>query len=237
MIGEVASLVGGEQDPAARAMALAKLDRAADRLNASGIFMFMRKTETYDSLVASQETLDLPADWGWPCDPADVYDAGGNLIKRMEWTLWDTYRATIIDPYDAVPSIISLRSELDETASIFPRVDAGSVGSIQLNYWARIQRPSEAEYLSLLPEAREALITVANFLATQHRYLKSPAVWEPMRRDAFNMVELAKGAAQRWLGACHLTIYPELSGYASQYSEHTMTNSRLGIGPAFIKIG
>lgn len=237
MIGEVASIVGGEHDPEARAKALTQLDRAADRMNMAGIFMYRHKTATFDSLTASQETLDLPADWGWPLDPADVYDGSGSLIKRMEWKTWDVFKSIQISAHDAVPALISMQSPLDGVMYIYPRVDTGSVGSVKVNYWSRVERPSEHSEIALLPEVREAMITTANFLMAQYRYLKYPNIWRPMQQDAFNTIEGAKAASQRWLGATHQAIFPELSGYALQYSEHTMTNSRLGLAPSYIKVG
>jgi len=237
MIGEVASLVGGEEDPLTRAKALVLLDRAADRMNMAGVFMFARKIATYDSLTASQATLDLPADWGWPTDPADVYDTSGNLIKRLEWKTWDIFKAVSISSHDGVPSLISMLSTIDGSAYIFPHIDVGSVGSIQLNYWMRVQRPSEHAEISILPEAREAMITTANFLMAQYRYLKYPNIWRPMQEDAFNTIEGAKAASNRWLGTTHPAAYPDLSGYALQYAEHAMTNSRIGLAPSYIKVG
>ena len=72
MVGEVADLVGGSDDPEIKAKALKLLDRAADRLNLAGIYLYRRKTVTYDQngsgdldLTNGDTSLNLPSDWAW----------------------------------------------------------------------------------------------------------------------------------------------------------------------------
>jgi hypothetical protein len=233
MIGEVAAVFGGDNDPVARDLARVKLDRAADRLNMAGIWAFRRKEETY-TLTDNQESLTLPADFSFPTQPTSVYE-GTDLLASMEWKTYDVFQRIKHSEYSGVPNFISILSPLDGVAYIFPH---GSVGyTLKLNYWARLQRPSEAQEIALIPEAREAMISQGIALMAQHRHLTHPAIWRPLQEEANRVTAGARNASQRWLGAVVNAAYPDLDGYAVPSDIFlSSSNSKLGIGPAYIKI-
>ena len=65
MVQDVADLIGGAGDPDVRAKAIRMLDRAADRMNASGVYLFRRKEASFTSFTNGQSTLTPPSDWAF----------------------------------------------------------------------------------------------------------------------------------------------------------------------------
>jgi hypothetical protein len=232
MIDEVAGLIGGHTDPAVRAKAQFALDRAADWMNMSGIYMFRRKTETYDSLTADQATLDVPSDWGWPERNPRVFDSSDNPNTHMEWLDWDQFRTRQnATDNSGTPCIISARNELETTFAIHPGVDLGEVNSIELDYYARVQRPSEHEEILILPEIREALICGGEAFAVRFRHLTRPRIWEPLWVQFTKAIKLAKGVTWRYRQAVLAQATPVETG-------HPLMDpySSTGRGTAYIRI-
>jgi hypothetical protein len=212
MVDQVAGLIGGKTNPNTRDKAIQALDRAADRLNSFGIFLYRLKEETYDSLTADQQTLDKPSDWGWPTHTAGAYDSDGDIVARITWVQWDEYRGMVSgDDTLGTPVYLSLRG-LEDGIYLWPYVDTDEVASIRIPYYARVQRPSEASEIALLPETREALIAGGEFLVMKARYAKLPNVWQPYRMDFERAATAALGASKRWLTAAYQAAYPELAG-------------------------
>ncbi len=243
MIGEVASLIGGSQDPQARAKALTCLDRAADRMNMAGIYLFRRKEVEYQTaalggsgdllLTTGDTTLTKPADWGFPSEPIILYNAGQEIVKRAEWKAWDLFRGLIRDiDTNGIPSFFSMRSELEDEIFIWPYVDTDDVSQIRISYVARIQRPSETSSIVLQPETREALITGGSYFITQYRYLKYPNIWRPMEDEFRKAIAGALSAAKRQLDAEQWTIAPDLDGQIPP----TESFGTLNPAPVFIKV-
>ncbi len=218
MVDEVASLIGGQLNAATRDRALRFLDRAADRINMAGTFLYRRAEVTYDSgdaeWVADADQFVLPADWGWPTDAAYSFDPDGTKITRIEWQPWDLFRSLgVDDDTTGAPKYASLRSEKDAVALfIWPKLDVGETGKMIFTYIARVQRPSEVSSLIILQETREALISGGEYFAARWRYLKQPNVWRPLYKEFLDTIDGAKAAANRNLQANHMSIYPEESG-------------------------
>lgn len=223
LIDIVASLVGAQGDATGRAKALECLDRAADRMNMAGIFLFRQKEATFTSgsdFAQAADTITMPTDWGWPIDPIILRHANGDISGRGEWKSWDVWRQLQAGANDtAMPAYFAIRNELDGTIYMAPKANLADIGSITLSYIARIQRPSEATNasLALIPEAREALLAGGMALITQYRYLKYSNIWQPMMIDFKLMIEGARAATKRWLNATHPTAYPDESGHLGGY--------------------
>ena len=234
MIGEVAALIGGADDSRTRERAQFALDRAADRMNMAGTFLFRRKENTFTSFTAAQATLALPSDWGWPEQPAYALDSGGDIIQRVEWKTWDLLRRRLADDSDTgVPEFLSILSELDSLIYVAPKIDTASVTSIRVPYFAKIQRISEATSIALSPEAREALITGGEFFAMRYRYAKFPQVWRPFQDDFYRAIAGARAAANRWLAQAFSTAVPEVFGSLSTGGD---SNASLNPPNVFIRV-
>ena len=199
LISEVAGLLHEEDDPGIRAKALVALDRAADRMNSRGVYVYARTQVTYDTLTDGQEVLPLPTDWGWPMNPVQIFDSDSNLTGIVEWMNWDEFarrRASGSSP--GKPYYISIVDGTILEAYLYPTAGQGSVGSITLPYARRIPRPSQvSDNLLIAPETREALITWGQALILQYRYPDKPGIWQPMLADAIRQTQLAKASAAR----------------------------------------
>jgi hypothetical protein len=202
MVDEVARLVGAPDDPELRTAALVALDRAADRMNMAGIYLYRRSQVTFTSLADGSNYLDLPSDWAWPVGTVTILDLDGVLIAERNWVEWEIYRRAAVDPTSkSTPEIFTLLSEFDAKAYFYPTVDAATVGSINLTYCARIQRPSESsdDQLYFTPETRECLISGGSFLIMQHRYAGQPGVWAPYKMDFDQNIHRCRASAARQL--------------------------------------
>lgn len=222
MVDEVARLVGAPDDPELRTAALVALDRAADRMNMAGIYLYRRTAQTYTftSLQAGQSTLPLPDTWGWPVGSVTILDQAGVLIRECDWVEWEVYRRQAKDPLNqGVPTWFSILSEFDGNAYFYPTLDPTQVGSIVLTYCARIQRPSEAsnDVLYFTPETRECLISGGQFLIMQHRYAGQPGVWVPYKQDFDMNIKRAKGSAARQLNGARRQIRVDPVGRPSAW--------------------
>lgn len=216
MIDEVASLGGGSDTNKMRQRAAIYLDRAADRMNMYGSYLFRQKEKDFAQTTdfsTGDKTVDTPSDWAFPVDPALALDANGDIIQRLEWKTFDILRHSQGDS-DAkgVPLILSMRNELDTAIHVFPAFDVADIETLRVNYLARIQRPSEVSSLAVTPEAREALISGGQAFMVRYRHLAKPNVWRPMFEDFKDAVMGAKAAANRWLAATHASAVPELDG-------------------------
>jgi hypothetical protein len=213
MIGEVAGLIGADEDPTLHVKALEYLNRAADRMNAKGVYFYRLKTKEYTSFTEGQETLALPTDWGWPEGRPVVYESTRNdaMWGHLEWVSYSTYLAhresddTTSTSGRGRPQFIALKSEADDVAYIYPRIESGSrnqPSKIVIPYFGRVQRPGEAgATLFLTPEMREAMVTMAEALIMRYRFSGQPQIWRPYMQDAERAIQEAKGAARRRQGA------------------------------------
>lgn len=216
MIGEVAALIGGDEDPDARARAINFLDRAIDHMNMNGIVMFRRTEETYSTITDGQQTLTQPSAWGWPADRAFVYDSANRLINVMEWRPWEVFRGFIgdTDTTDySVPLYLSIKTEVNESLIyMWPFAKASRVSKIILPYFQRIQRISEVGTLTISNEVREGLIMYAEYLMMRYRYKDKPGIWRPFKEDGDEAMRRAKAAAQRSESGWHMIATPDETG-------------------------
>lgn len=215
MVDEVARLVGAPDDPELRTAALVALDRASDRMNMAGIYLYRRAHETYSGLTDGQNSIDLPPQWAWPVGTVTLLDASGVLVGECDWVEWEVYRREAVDPTTkGTPVLFSLLSEFDAKAYFYPAVDIANVSSITLTYCARIQRPSEAsdDMLYFTPETRECLISGGSFLMMQHRYAGQPGVWVPYRQDFEQAIQRCRASAARQLYGARRQIRVDTTG-------------------------
>lgn len=204
----VAQAAGGSGDPEIRSLALVCLDRAADKMNMSGIFAFRQKDATYTtsdgSLTNGQSSLALPADWAWPLRNPALYLASA-LVGQVEWTSFDRFREfwSDLDTSDTsnygTPAYLSIRSEIEELAYLWPFVSTADVDTIVVPYYARIQRLSEITdtQVYLTPEAREALVAGGEAYMLRHVHMHEPQIWQPVWQQFLNTITQAKGASKR----------------------------------------
>lgn len=212
MIDEVAGLVGGTEEPDTRNKAILALDRAADWINMSGIFMYTRKELSVTSFTADQQTLDRPADWGWPDEGARVYDPDGDLLDPLEWLDWDAFQQQIEVSDSSVPEWLSMRSDLNDNISVYPYIDNTQIGEIVVPYLTRITRISENNEVLVTPETRESLICGGEAYIMRRKYKNTPNIWTPFWRQFTNSITLAKGAADRYRQVVHTGARPDESG-------------------------
>ncbi len=210
MVGEVADLVGGSEDPEVRSKAIKLLDRAADRLNLSGVFLYRRKVVEYDQngtgdldLTEGDTTITLPSDWGWPEKGVFALDSNGDKHKEIMWLSWETFTELTGNTSGAsgIPEAISIRNEIENLAHVWPPIKTadGDVDRLQVPYFARILRPSEVSDANLLAskETIEALITGGEALMMRFRHKNQPQIWIPFMNDFKVAAHQAKAAAHR----------------------------------------
>jgi hypothetical protein len=198
LVTEVAGLLHEEDDPSVRTKALAALDRAADRMNSRGVYVYTRTQETYDSLVEGDSTVVLPSDFGWPMNPVQILDANNQVTGIVEWLNWDEFsRRQTYGVSSGKPYFISILDGSLLQATVYPAVGAGQVSKLVIPYARRIPRPSQSDQLLILPEVREALITGGQALILQYRYPDKPGVWQPMLADFIRQTQLAKASGAR----------------------------------------
>jgi hypothetical protein len=219
MIDSVARSMGGADDPDARVEAQKYLDRASDRINMKGVFMFRQQEHSYTTssdpaFVDGDAYVSKPSDWGWPMDAAYAYDSGGDIIQKLLWLTWENFLIQQGNTSDtSCPQYLSMQSPLDDGIYFAPAIAAGDVTTIRVPYWARVQRISESSTISLLPETREALISGGTALYMKDRYAKAPNVWRPHMADFEDMTVGAINASTRWLSAVQHSIFPDLDGW------------------------
>jgi hypothetical protein len=203
MIGEVAAMIGGDANLRDRAQAEMALDRAADTMNAAGVYMFKRADVTFDSFTLGQTTLAAPSDWGWPDAGVRVYNANSELLGVMEWLDWNVFQRQVTSAQNGRPQWISMASELDSNFSIFPYIDTSDVDSIVIPYISRVSRPSAVVEMIITPEAREALIRGGEAFVLRRRYASKPAVWLPFWHHFQEAITQAKGSSWRYRQSVH----------------------------------
>lgn len=209
MIGQVAGLIGGDDDPDARQVAISFLDRAVDELNMNGIVLFQRREVTFTPADGAT-TLALPSDWGWPDDRGFVYDASTRLINIIEWRPWEQFRGLISKTGDtnfSVPAFMSIKTEVNEALIyVYPYISSNKVSSIIIPYFARVSRLSEVSTLTISNEIREGLIRYAEYFVMRYRYKDKPAIWTPFKADAAETMRRAIIAARRSEVGWHLNV-------------------------------
>ena len=219
MIQEVSDLIGGSGDADVREKAIRMLDRAADRMNSAGVYLFRRKENTFSGFTSGQSTLAFPSDWAWATDPMVAYDAAGNAIQIIEWKTWEIYRMQLQTSGNAanvtsVPAFATSLNELEALIYLYPYIDTAKVATIKGTYFARIVRISEVSdgnvYLS--PECRECLITGGQAMMMRQRFMTKPAIWDPMMKDFEKQMIIAKSAAFRQQQVEHMAASPNESG-------------------------
>jgi hypothetical protein len=222
LVGEVAAYVGGEADPVARDKALNMLDRAADRLNMFGIYLFTIREQDYTvtngDLVGNSVTVPMPDDFAWPVDPVEALDSDGVLKATLEWVAWNIFRHRVAtqDPTNTnsagIPTAISFPNVIDQTLHFWQPWKTSAAETLRVAYYARVQRPSEVQdqqEMRITPEAREAMLSMAVALIQQHRRQTQPEMWKPFMNDAERWLTRARGAAQRQQTALHTWIIPD----------------------------
>lgn len=215
MVDEVARLVGAPDDPELRTAALIALDRAADRMNMAGLYLYRRKQAAYGGILDGSTTVDLPSDWAWPIGQIEILGSDGSLVRVSDWVEWDTYRREAIDPTSVgVPLWFTILSEFDAKAYFYPGWDSTQTTSLNLTYCARIQHPSEAsdDQLYFTGETRECLISGGQFLIMQHRYAGQPGVWAPYKGDFDRNIKLCRASAARQLAGAKRQIQVDTTG-------------------------
>lgn len=228
MVSEVASLIGGEGDPNVKAKALKSLDRAADRMNMAGLYLFRRKEVNYQTAAAGgsgttllendDQTLPTPSDWGWPERSVVAIDSNSNRLKQLFWQPWETFR--LISAQDTtsasgIPEFISIRNELEALLHFWPPIDTDSVAEIIVPYYARILRPSEVSDSNLFAsnEVIEALITGGEAFMMRFRHKNQPQQWLPFWNDFKDAITMAKGASHRNQQVQDIWAIPGETGY------------------------
>jgi len=215
MIDEVASMMGKAGDPEGRNRALSFLDRATDRLNMDGVFLYRRKDFEETNFTDGQFTLTLPADWGWPEPVGYSFNEDDPVAKNkvLEWKNWPDFSGLSWNTGNTgIPEYCSIRSDFDGLLYLYPSINTAKVSKLQFPYIARLQKPSEADTIYMQSETREALISLATALAVQFRYIDKPNIWGPMMAEAMMVARKAKGAARRFESSLHITAYPDETG-------------------------
>ncbi len=199
MLGEIASLVGGEDDPDCRALALRKLDEAAGRVNLATVGLWTLREAT-PTVTAGTATVTLPSDWGWPYGDARFEEADGDVARYVKWVTWDVWYGLNSARADSdLPAYISIRNEVrDGTAYLYPTPNTEAAAyTLKLPYLTRIQRPSEASTLYLTDELRTVLVAGGQALLARHRFLQQPAIWAPLQQDFHLLLQQYRAAADR----------------------------------------
>ncbi len=222
MIDQVARIVGAPDDPDAREQAIGFLDRAANWMNLSGLYMFRRIEIDYESFTLGDTTVEQPTDWGWPDDIIRLYDSNGALLGVGEWLDWDTFKSAVeTQNTNSVPAYFSIRSEMDGLIHFHLPIDTTKVAKITIPYFARMQKPSEASELLITPESQEALICGAEAFFVRHRYIHRRETWTPVWDMFLKAITMAKGASWRYRQVVHSNAEPDESGHLVQ---STFTN-------------
>lgn len=217
LVTEVAGLLHEEDDPSVRTKALAALDRAADRMNSRGVFVYTRIETTYDSFVTGDTTLPLPNDFAWPMNPVQILDSTDQMTGIIEWMNWDEFgRRRLYGVSSGKPYFISIPDGSTLEAILYPAVDTSQCPKIVLPYARRIPRPSQSDQLLILPEVREALITGGQALILQYRYPDKPGVWQPMLADFIRQTQLAKASGARLNFAARRRARVDLNGFPDE---------------------
>lgn len=216
LIGEVAAYLGGEDDPIARMKALSFLDRAADRMNAFGVFLFEQREEVYDSISSGDTTIAIPSNFGWPVDPVVARKTGGKVTRIMHWTGYHHFRQSIAGDTTSttarsVPQFITYKSEYDTNFEFWPPANMDDFDEIALSYLSPIDRPSEVSNqaaVRLLAPVRESMLTGGIALMMQFRYQTQPALYKPHMDDFERWLTRARASATRRQQAEHAVITP-----------------------------
>lgn len=224
LIGEVAAYLGGEHDPLARSKAVSFLDRAADRLNAFGTFLFTRKEVVYTDISAGDTTVPIPSDFGWPVDPALTRKTSGIRTGGMTWPSYNTFRQVIATRDSSkvanrgTPRHITYKSEYDDNFEFWPPADMEEFDEMVVNYLAPVSRPSEVadqESVWLLAPVREVMLMGGIALMMQFRHRAQPNIWLPFMNDFERWLSKARASAYRRQQVEHAVATPGESPHVS----------------------
>jgi hypothetical protein len=204
MIGAAGSLMGFKNDPEFREEALKYLDRAADRMNAAGVWLFARKEKSYTSaaadFAAGSTYVTTPNDFAWGSHGGRCLDASGNLVSQLEWLDWAVFKplADNSPTRTGEPRYCSILNQFDAKVYVYP-LFSSTVSSFKMPYFARITRPSEETGADLLltAEAREAMLTGAEAFLMRWRHSAAPAIWKPFMDDFDDRIRIARSASHR----------------------------------------
>lgn len=202
LVAEVAGHVGWDNDITGRAKALAALQRAVRRMNIAGVYLFRMKEAVFATGTDFNDgdtTLTLPTDWGWPAERAFAYNEDGRILSNIEWVdfVFLRSRGYNISTHTSAPQLAALRSEFGGHIHLYPAIDADTVETIAVPYYARIDDIATGSDLQLTPEAREALLTGGIAFMIQYRHSTQPAIWAPYFDDFKDALSRAKAASFR----------------------------------------
>ena len=216
MVNMVAGLIGGQDSLEDRSRAILWLDRAADWMNGAGIYLYRRKTQSYTSaagdFATGDKTLTPPTDWAWPSDGCKTL-FGGATKNHLEWLDYHIFQQVKDKDSNGSPQYLSIRSEMDDQIHLLPNIDTAVIDQIDLQYVARLQRPSENATMLISPEVREALICGGEAFALRLRYASKPGIWMPVWKQFERAMEQARIAAWRYRGAVHTNARPDEAGF------------------------
>jgi len=202
MLQKVAMLIGVQDDPDGRALALSALDEAAGWINLSGTYLLCTR-EFSVSPGDGDTTIPLPDDFAWPFgNPRLVKTTDDTMRSFLTWVPWDTFWLSIpIYTNVGLPLYISVREPVkDKVAYIWPKGSTTSAGyTLTVPYLARITRPSEASgtQLFISDELRTTLVAGAKAFVMQQRYVAQPQIWSPYWKLFEEALARFRGAGDR----------------------------------------
>ena len=240
LIGQAASFIGGADDPRVKEQALMALDRAARRMNMSGFYLFNLVNHQYTTtsspaLTNGATELSTPSDFGWPADPVTAKNSDGHLISYLEWLPWEVFESlNASSSFASVPAYLSIKNETENKVYVYPAVGTNNIDILDMAYYRRIQKPSEARSGSTLylpDETLECLLTGAEYFIIRHRHKDDPRIAASFLREFQTTIHQARASASRRQQAFHTMMRPDETG-------HMPTNPYTfsGRGTAFIPI-
>jgi hypothetical protein len=231
IINVAASFIGGSSDSRARKMVEDALDRAARRMNMSGLYLFNYLTQTYTTgstpgdyeFAANQSYLVAPSDFGWPTDPFICKSSAGETINMVEWLSWNDFqKVTNSTTSAAAPQYAAIMNEFEDSTNmlpkihLWPKVDVNTVSTMEMSYFRRITKPSQARdssSLYLTDETLECLLTGAEYFIMRHRYKENVRMWKEFQQEFTKCLTLARSAAARRQQSQHSWMYPDEAGH------------------------
>jgi hypothetical protein len=233
IINEAASFIGGSADPRSRKMVEDALDRSARRMNLAGLYLFNYVTQEYTTGVTpgdfefttGQAHLVAPADFGWPTDPFITKTSASETLSIVEWLSWNDFQKMQNSGSAAgAPQYASIMNEFEDTTNMlpkihfWPKVDTNMVSTMEMSYFRRITKPSQARdgsSLYLTDETLECLLTGAEYFIMRHRYKENPRMWKEFQQEFTRCMTQARAASSRRQQAFHSWMWPDETGNLS----------------------
>jgi len=221
-IDEVAGLIGGSSDLAVRDKAIRALDRAATYLNMWGVWLYQHTENTWTSGAATDSStfqdkdtyLVLPSDWGWPDEGVQCLGSDGEIVGKPYWVDWFLYRNYSDNQanQESIPEIISIGSEAEGRAYVWPPIATADVSTIRVPYFRRVEKPSTVTTLTVTDEVMEALTAGAEYFVMRFRHSSEPNVYAPYWQQFIAAVRGARGADMRQRRVIRSNIIPLEAG-------------------------